>query len=149
MGADLYIPSLFNPQSEAWEPKFRKAVQARDQLKKDTPEYEAAQKRVEETYDQMYDRGYFRDSYNDWDVLWKFGLSWWNDITPLLDKEGLLPVPMIREVLKMLDQRQPDFDATMAGLPAKDREYFENKALVLRSFLEQAVNLQEPILCSL
>jgi len=40
----------------------------------------------------MNERGCFRDSYNDSDLLWKFGLSWWQDITPLHDNRHCLSV---------------------------------------------------------
>ncbi|MDP2897661.1 MAG: hypothetical protein Q8Q12_14075 [bacterium] len=132
MGADLYIPSLYDPQKKEWKPCFNEAVEARNRLERGTPEYEAAQKRVEESYEQMLSQGYFRDPYNNLDVLWQFDLSWWRDISPLLDKHGFLPVPKTRQVLKMLDQHQPDFDQNMAKLPAKDQEFYKAEVRIPR-----------------
>lgn len=34
MGADLYIPSLYDPQKKQWEPRFNEAVEARNKLAK-------------------------------------------------------------------------------------------------------------------
>ena len=33
-------------------------------------------------YDKMCEQGYFRDSDNDPNLLWKFNLPWWEDIIP-------------------------------------------------------------------
>ncbi len=63
-------------------------------------------------------------------------MSWWSDISPLLDKDQLLPLPKIRRVLEMLDERQADFRANMKELSVRDRKYFEERAAELRSFLD-------------
>lgn len=78
------------PQFRQWEPLFNEAVAKRDSHKRGTPEYERVQERVLECYQAMYSAGYFRDPYNSWEVLAKFGLSWWDDVIPLLTDEGLL-----------------------------------------------------------
>jgi hypothetical protein len=40
----------------------------------------------------MYERGYFRDPYNDHDLLWKFNLSWWDDVVPMLNARSELTI---------------------------------------------------------
>jgi hypothetical protein len=90
MGADLYINTVYQPQYQQWEPKFHKAAKRRDGLKPETKEHQQAQADVEEAYSKMHERGYFRDPYNNSDLLWKFGLSWWDDVIPMLDAEGNL-----------------------------------------------------------
>lgn len=149
MGADLYIRSLHNKQAEVWKSCFEEAVRERDKYQRDTAEYDEAQKRVSECYDRLYECGYFRDPYNDWDVLWRFGLSWWNDIVPLLNRENCLAVADVRRLLSMLDEHQGEFQGNMAECSPGDREYFENQAKALREFLNQAIELNEPIACSL
>jgi hypothetical protein len=93
--------------------------------------------------------GYFRDSYNGWDVLWQFGLSWWNDVLPLLDSQSSLSVEKILALLALLDERQSQFDDNMTERAEDDRSYFQQKARELRGFLQQAIELNEPIDCSL
>ena len=98
MGADLYITPLNAQQRQQWEPEFEKAASARDEAL-DEASQKVAQVRVEQAYEQMYSRGYFRDPYNDWDLLWNFGLSWWQDVIPMLDKEGWLSVERAQGLL--------------------------------------------------
>src|SRR5258708_17722545 len=106
MGADLYITPLHQQQRQQWEPQFEEAVRRRDSLKAGTEEYHQAQARVEECHDQLNCQGYFRDPYNDWDLLWKFGLSWWEDVIPMLDKWSRLSVAQVQSLLAMLRERE-------------------------------------------
>ena len=147
MGADLYLNSAFEPQRQKWEPKFEKAAAARDAAP-DGPSREAAQQRVEYCYDQMFARGYFRDSYNDSNLLWKFGLSWWGDVIPMLDHSLLSPAQTLR-LLAMMDERQGEFDRAVAALSIEEQTYFREKAAELRAFLREASTRGESIDCSL
>src|ERR1700716_2607516 len=104
MGADLYIPPLFQQQRQQWEPLFEEAARKRDRLKASSKERRQAQARVEECYDKMHAQGYFRDSYNDWNLLWKFGLSWWTDVIPMLDKDRRLSPKNAGRLLQMLSE---------------------------------------------
>lgn len=149
MGADLYLRSLYEKQEAEWRPRFDEAVKERNRTKRGTPEYEAAQQRVEECYEQLHGLGYFRDAYNDWDVLWRFGLSWWNDVSPLLSRGRWLSVENAERVVSLLAQREDEFKDNMAECSAEDRVYFEGKAKALRAFLNLAIELGEPIDCSL
>lgn len=80
MGADLYIPKLRQPVEAEWKPKFEEAVALRDAARDDVAKA-AAQKLVDEAYDHRWGGDhYFRDSYNSTSVLWRLGLSWWNDM---------------------------------------------------------------------
>lgn len=62
--------ALYEPSRARWEPMFDEAAKVRDILAKGTAEYRQAQKEVERCYDEMYSQGYFRYSYNDWNLLW-------------------------------------------------------------------------------
>jgi hypothetical protein len=86
MGADLYISQLFDSQFQKWHKRFDKAIAGRGGLPENSPERAQAQKRAEHCFDKIYEQEYFRDSYNDSSVLWKFGLSLWEDVIPMLSK---------------------------------------------------------------
>jgi hypothetical protein len=80
MGADLHIPKLRQPVEAEWKSKFEEAVALRDAAQDDVARA-AAQKLVDEAYDHRWGGDhYFRDSYNSTSVLWRLGLSWWNDV---------------------------------------------------------------------
>ena|SRR5690606_7998914 len=87
MGADLYIPKVRDPIKAEWQPKFDAAVQRRNAAAEGSPEFEAAQNDVSEAYDKLYGAGYFRDPYNGSSVLWRLGLSWWQDLEPDIEDE--------------------------------------------------------------
>ena len=148
MGADLFITRLFEQQRQQWEPEFEKAASARDEAV-DEASRTVAQARVERAYEQMYSRGYFRDPYNDWDLLWNFGLSWWQDVIPMLDKEAWLSVERAQGLLAMLKQRENIFELNLAQLPAEKQRYFRRRYADLQRFLNQAIALNAPIKASL
>lgn len=82
MGADLYIRKLQAPVKAEWQPKFDAAVAQRNAAMDDTARA-AAQKLVDESYEHLWGGDhYFRDSYNSTSVLWRLGLSWWQDLEP-------------------------------------------------------------------
>lgn len=147
MGADLYITALYEPSRTEWEPKFEAAGKRRDSLPKDSREYAEAQEQMSYCYEQMYSRGYFRDSYNDYDLLWKFKLSWWQDVIPLLDKQSRLSVSGSRHLLQLMKEREGVFEDSMRELSAPEEKYFREKHTRLTKFLKQAIALNEPIDC--
>ena len=149
MGADLYIRSLNKPCQQKWKPLFNEAVKERDKHQRQTKEYKEAQKEVDLCYDQMYDSGYFRDSYNTGNVLWQFRLSWWEDVIPLLDKKRKLSVDKTEQLLALLAERKDQFQESMTECSQEDRVFFEKRAEELRDFLKEAVDLGQPIECSL
>lgn len=149
MGADLYIDPLFQPQRQKWESKFEKAVDRRDGLKLGTPERDLAQLTVEKFYEKIYERGYFRDSYNDWNLLWQFRLSWWEDIIPMLDSEDRLSVEATKKFLGLLKGRELLFRANLAVLSDKKQAHFKQKYAELQKFLNDAIELNCPIDTSL
>jgi hypothetical protein len=104
---------------------------------------------VEKCYEKMYERGYFRDPYNDNDLLWKFGLSWWTDVIPMLDGEGQLSVEKAAGLLALLKQRDNIFQLKLAQLPASERKSFLDRYAKLQKFLNDAIELGSPIHASL
>lgn len=149
MGADLYIQSLYQQHRERWQPQFEAAVNHRDSLPADSPEREKAQEQVEHCFEQMLSQGYFRDPYNNSDLLWQFGLSWWTDVIPMLDEDSRLSVAGAKKLLAMLTERKSVFEERVSAFNAEDEQYFRNRYVELRQFLNQAVALGEAIDCSL
>ena len=149
MGADLYIRALFESNYEKWKQEFEKAVAKRSALAEGTPEFEKAQQQVEYYYERMYGQGYFRDSYNNSNLLWQFDLSWWEDIVPMLDSQGRLSVAKVKQVLEMLKEREVTFEQNVGELERGQQQYFRAKYGQLRAFLAQAVEAGVPIDCSL
>jgi hypothetical protein len=149
MGADLYISQLFDPQFQKWHKLFEKAIAERDSLPENSPERAEAQKRAEHCFEKMYEQGYFRDSYNDSSVLWKFGLSWWEDAIPMLNETSQLTTEKASALLSMLKEREDDFECNLASEQEPLRRYFRRKYKALQEFLNQAIQLGVPVECSL
>jgi hypothetical protein len=149
MGADLYINSVFQRQRQEWEPLFEQAARLRDSLQRGSAEYEKAQAQVEEYYEKMYERGYFRDPYNDHDLLWKFNVSWWDDVVPMLNDRSELSIAQACHLLDMLKERHDMFQRKLAPLPAKERKYFLDRYADLQKFINDAIELNSPIDASL
>jgi hypothetical protein len=149
MGADLYIAPVYERQRQQWEPLFEKAVRRRDSANVGTEERRQAQVRVHECYERMHECGYFRDPYNDLDLLLKFGFDWWADVIPMLDDGSRLPVREAQHLLEMLKQREEVFELNLSPLPQSRQRYFRDRYGDLQRFLRLAVELDEPIHASL
>ena len=160
MGADLHIESVYDKLNSQYEPEFQEAVQKRDAAT-DPLEKSRWQEKVEEAYDKMNDSsGSFHDSYNSTSMMWRLGISWWQDVTPMLDGEGYLQVPSIRLLKEMVSKAEME-------LPTEDElieencqidekntveswhQYYRDKRERLLQFLDDALKLEEPIYCSL
>ena len=116
-----------------------------------------AQKQVLRYYDKMYQRGYFRDSYNSSNLLWLFDLSWWRDVLEVLvGKDGKMSPESAESFLRLLEDRESVFQANLAKVKPADGEtraevekYFRDKYEHLKTFLRQAIDRKECIRCSL
>ena len=149
MGADLYINSLYQPQRLKWEKVFDEAVAERDRVQPETAEFKKAQATLEDAYSRMYERGYFRDSYNDNNLLRKFGLSWWEDVIPMLNADGELSVSQAERLLKMLKEQHGEFLGNLKPMSAARRKEFLDAYAYLQKFLNEAIELDAPIHASL
>jgi hypothetical protein len=93
--------------------------------------------------------GYFRDSYNDSNLLWKYGLSYWVDIPKYqIKKKGQLLPNETKTLLTTLDEKQAKFKKAIKPLAKDEREYFEAKDKEFKKFLNLAIKLDSPIECS-
>ena len=159
MGADLYLNSVFQKHRDRYAPKFDHWVAKRNALRKAGQREAAdeAQKSVLKYYDKIYERGYFRDSYNPSNLLWLFDLSWWQDVLEVLvGKDGKMSPRNAGRFLQMLADREPVFETNLKKVkPAKGEtqaeveEYFREKYDRLKAFLRQAIDRKECIECSL
>jgi hypothetical protein len=159
MGADLYINSIYQKQRNRYEPKFNHWISVRETYRTAGKKkaVQKAQKKVELYFDKMNgEAGYFRDSYNNTNLLWLFDLSWWRDIgDKLIDREGNLGPDNIKQFLQMLSEREPRYKANLekVELVGEDtredvRRYFGNKYVRLKEFLNRALKMNEPVYCS-
>jgi len=164
MGADLYIEPIFSQNNKKYSKLFEIAVQERDkeyEKNGNTKQGELLQEKVTEYYNKMYERGYFRDSYNNSSLFWKLGLSWWE-----LDRAGLLDIGstecgeyystgissenafLLRELVKetplVIDPNKDGDGREITGKEFSDAgleetiEYFEKKKQDFIDFLTEA-----------
>jgi hypothetical protein len=154
MGADLYIKSVNDSQRTKWEPLFEAALKLRAAFPDGSSLHNEAQKLVEATHGEMYGRGYFRDNYNGYGLFAQTSLSWWRDVGPMCDGEGNLPVEKAKELrervlasklclkaAREVAKRQHDQPPTTKEYEAQRQEFV--------AFLDEAIQLGEPIYCSL
>jgi hypothetical protein len=132
-------------------------VQRRDTLQKagKTEEAKAAQVKVEAYHDKIYEKGYFRDSYNSSNLLWLFGLGWWEEVMEMLDDIGEMSPPYVERFLQMLVDREGIFEANLQTLEVWEgwtesgmETYFRKKYKRLKVLLKEATKLNEAIVCS-
>lgn len=159
MGADLYIQSIHTPNYDRVKPLFEAACQKRNQLDRESQseQYDAAQTEVERYYEEMDSIGYFRDSYNATSLLHKLGLSWWANVGDMLNDEGNLQPDKVKELLALIVERESQFKEFIAAEDFSEWDdpraeviaYFEDKYERFKAFLQQAIDLDQPIYCSI
>ncbi|WP_438979883.1 hypothetical protein [Polynucleobacter sp.] len=110
---------------------------------------ERYQKKVSKAHSAMYEKGYFRDSYNSSNLLWKMDLDYWAWFAGLLDEDGNLTPDKAREVINAMQKRQKIFHSNLTILDDEETEYFLKKYDEFTNFLLEAINLNEPIGCSI
>jgi len=153
MGADLYIESICQRKEAMYRAKFEEAVRMRDSMK--SPYNQEYQELVEYYFDKRFAVGYYRDSYNNSNLLWRFEFSYWNNDLQL-DDDGNLPPSQARRLLAILKEREPIFEESLQRIsddgwsdsPEEVIHYFRMKYLRLRVFLKMAIKLNETIVWS-
>ena len=170
MGPDLYISSIFDKVLDATQEKWDAACERYNELLEFTNAElqvfgsvsEREQRALGEAraeVDRLYsirwtkNEGYFRDGYNDSsNLLWQFGLSWWVDVDKLIEFDDndrpYLTISGCRELLDMMSAREPVFLEKVNGMAAGDAEYFRGKYERFKEFINTAIKLNEPIVCS-
>ncbi|MEM3452114.1 MAG: hypothetical protein QW835_00610 [Candidatus Hadarchaeum sp.] len=160
MGAELYIESIFNDAYRRWAPIFERLVIVRDRAISRGEDAEEIQLQIRKVYNRMYPRsGYFCDNYNGTCLLWRLGLSWWEDVDPLV-KDGYLYTNEIRKLICMVKKAKwIDLNEYVKeySLQIDDKDnspdaweiYFLGKKRHLLSLLNRALRIGEPILVSI
>ena len=121
------------------------------------------------------DVGYFRDAYNNSNLLWQFDLSYWADIgKKFTTKAGYMSVKKTKELLAELKKREPIFESNLQDMLDKKNKYWDfdtdenpkdakltdeqRKEWVdgyrkdyetLKKFLNKAIELDSKIACSI
>lgn len=108
----------------------------------------ALERAVQEIEGRIESKAIYFDPYTDHGVLPTLGLSWWDDVVPLLpENPGVMAIGNVENFLAMIvdaDQRLPHGDESEAT--AKD---FRERRRKLVEFLERAIGLGEPVWCDL
>ena len=153
MEADLYIEKITDVTRKKWQKKWDEVckIPFKGLLSK---EQEKLRKKTDYYWNKMYPpTGYYRDSYNDSNLLWKFGISYWVDFNKLVNKSGFMPVKNIKSLLLTLKMRESEFKKNLRNLKVHNQtdeiEYFEKKYKKFRRFLNNAVKLNLSIRCSI
>lgn len=110
---------------------------------------------------KMNTDNYFRDSYNGSNVLWTLNLSWWNDVTPMLKNGELKGKNLIKFRDMVVNAKQVEIteeylkekfcSVSESGEDSIENweKYFTTKRQELIEFLNKAIELKQPIDCSL
>ena len=163
MGADLYIESLYEENQRKWQLVFDAACKERDSHRQGTKIWERHQRKVEKAHSNLMSEGYFRDPYNAESLFQSLGLSWWRDVGALLEnQEGpTLSGPDLLKFKTMVESATPAWEDDQAWAAHKDRNklkeegtitwkrYFIQKRQELLDFIQQAIDLGEPIYFSI
>lgn len=128
---------------------------------------ETAQEMVTFFYDKMYEEGYYRDSYNLSNLLWVLGSDYWQTFATLLDKKSYMQVPKIEGFINWLEAHKvPDLETFMKERLAGDSKdgwerwfkeekpedihtFFVQKREEMLTFFRKAMELNEPVRCSI
>jgi len=109
---------------------------------------EVAQEKVSHYFDLMNGRGgYFRDNYNASSVLWRLGLSWWQDVPgdgqPSVEQlRSFLAKVKSAKIKPVTEQELPENGCKVDNgehSPAAWNKYFRNKKRQLVAFLERCI----------
>jgi hypothetical protein len=152
MGADLYIKNLRNRLLMEYSRRKRLNSGAQQEIPQSIPG----------SNKPLPPEAYFRDPYNLYSVLWTLGLSWWEDVLPLLDANSELKgraLKDFRDQVARAEQRLPTKeDLRKHGLRVEDtgerniedfQRYLVEQRKALLQFLDLAIASDSAIICSL
>ena len=107
---------------------------------------------------KILDDCYFYDPYSYLSVMWAMGMSWWQEIIPMLKNDGHLPLDNCEKLIKILENTDvipersiiSDIDRDRAETDENfNQKYMENKKNRLIQFLKKSIDNKVPIYCSL
>jgi len=171
MGADIYLNSKFEKNFEV----VAKEIEEAEKLFKMTApqgiidiandEENAFDTMMVPLFEKQYSIGYFRDAYNSHSLLGNLGLSWTQVVSQRLD-DGMLSVENCKWLLEEINNRRIGEEVakepivsklhSMFGnlnvtteLDAEKIEYLVKKKSKLANLLQDAIELNEPLYCSI
>ena len=146
MGADLYISKLYKESKAKYEPLFYDAVKARD-AETDEAKRDELQEKVTEAYDMMHGEGYFRDSYNDSNLMNRLDFSYWRDLDQYAT-DGVMQPDGAKRLLEYIVQHRHLLDECLQAETPENQAYLREKYQEIVRFLEKAIEVNSPIDCS-
>ena len=152
MGADLYMNQRYKSRLQKMKPEIDKSLEKLGDLTKGTIKYH----REEENYfillNKLQEKIYYRDAYNHESIAWALGLSWWNDVYPLLDEENKLSIYKTKKLIMMINSKNIEVSHELLEhyFSMEDaRSFLDTKRNLLLSFLYTSIETGEEIYCSL
>lgn len=112
---------------------------------------ESMQTLVMLAFDQMNAKGYYRDSYNQSNLLWRLGMNYWGYINELLDGSCLMSVANMRKLADdikhatIIPAGQMEGDEHLSGILSEWDTYFAEKKADLLALMQQAIDKKEPL----
>lgn len=160
MGANLYLETEYVRLEEASRIKEH-AQGSRTWLEPD--EAKEFRKKASEYWDEVWkdiihnERGFFRDNYNRWCLLWRLDLSWVIDVEEeLCTDDFFLPVEGSKKLKALVADRQipppqelEEYGNPACGVPSAYKVYaslLKTRELLLE-FLQEAIDRDERIYC--
>jgi hypothetical protein len=127
-----------------FRPKFEEFARKRDTTTNGRKEY--YQRKVLEYFDKMQGEAYYGDAYSDTNLLWKLGLDYSSWFAGYVNEYRLLYPAKAELILKEVLNRRHLLEEIE---DTEEREYFERRFAEFTEFLQRAVSMGEPILCSI
>lgn len=166
MGADLYIEPKYSEFVKANynEATYTALTKERDRLweaegkPRDENSYPGgpmASKAMQAAQDALMDYSdlryggknpyYWRDSYNESNLLWAMGLSYWQSIIPgrklpFINKSGKISVSSARALLQYVEATPIDYPEFEASSPEEVKTYFNEQKVRFCTFLRTAID---------
>lgn len=97
----------------------------------------------------LKNRDYYRDSYNNSNLLWQFGLDYWTWFASMLDDDGNLSKNEASNVLIELKKREQIFADNLSKLNDEEKEYFRDKYKEFSRFLTKCIATDDKVSCSI
>jgi hypothetical protein len=92
-----------------------------------------------EVSDRAVKSGYFRDAYNACSILQQYGLSWWRDITPLQDDDGVISNENLKKFKELLEKHKWQFEDRLSFMTKEWQKSFKDHSRLLHKFLDDTI----------
>lgn len=159
MGASLHFNSIVDEARAMYEPQLQSLHRQRRALAEagQHAEVERVLDVIADIYALIYRDGVYRDPYNRHGLLPQFDLDWCHDVGKLLlDPDDQLSPDNARRFLQLLQEREPIFEARLqhirrgkTNLGPHEARALRQRYSELKGFLQQAIDTNEAIACSL